>query len=241
MQNIQTAFQDGCDTIAAGCTTYGSTPASNSPKDIVTSIKDIYTNRYNAGVNATKVGTATAENVLSGKTFTNSSTVGASGTMINKSSGYSTIASNKMGWDSSNHFWCYIPENAYYSTAYWLQFRNSDVASKIGLTAAKIVKGNTILGISGTATASKSSLTGTKTGTLPANNSLSVTINFSPAFSSKPSSFTYSCQYTSGVSSGADVYVDYSTTSLTATSAIVKITHKSGTTPSFKMTWTAQA
>ena len=43
-------FQDGCDTIVAGCTTYGATPTSNSPTDIVNAIKKIYTDRYNSGV-----------------------------------------------------------------------------------------------------------------------------------------------------------------------------------------------
>ena len=100
----------------------------------------------------TRTGNATSANVLSGKTFSNASSSGLTGTMTNNSSGYATIASNKMGWDSSNHLWCYIPENAYYSTSYRLQLRNSDVASKIGLTAAKIVKGNTILGLAGTGT-----------------------------------------------------------------------------------------
>ncbi len=46
-------------------------------------LETITTNSYNAGVTATKVGTATAANVLSGKTFTNGSTVGATGTMKN--------------------------------------------------------------------------------------------------------------------------------------------------------------
>ena len=40
-------------------------------------------NNYKAGVTATKVGTATAAQVLTGKTFTNSSGVGISGTMTN--------------------------------------------------------------------------------------------------------------------------------------------------------------
>lgn len=47
--SIEQSFQDGCDTIVSACTSYGSTPASNSPADIVTSIKNIYTNRYNSG------------------------------------------------------------------------------------------------------------------------------------------------------------------------------------------------
>lgn len=49
---IASAFQDGCNTIVSGCTTYGSTPGSNSPADIVNAIKAIYTNRYTSGYNA---------------------------------------------------------------------------------------------------------------------------------------------------------------------------------------------
>lgn len=50
--SIEQSFQDGCNTIVSGCTSYGSTPASNSPADIVASIGTIYTNRYNTGYNA---------------------------------------------------------------------------------------------------------------------------------------------------------------------------------------------
>ena len=39
--NISNSFQDGCNTIVSGCTTYGSTPSSNSPADIVEAIKNI--------------------------------------------------------------------------------------------------------------------------------------------------------------------------------------------------------
>lgn len=46
---------------------------------------------YAAGVAATKVGTATAEEVLSGETFTNSTQVGASGSMVNRGSLIETI------------------------------------------------------------------------------------------------------------------------------------------------------
>ena len=91
VDNIKQSFQDGCDTIVAGCTTYGNTPTSNSPADIVNAIKNIYNNRYNAGVAATKVGTAVEANVLSGKTFTNSSGVGKTGTMTNNGAVSKTI------------------------------------------------------------------------------------------------------------------------------------------------------
>ena len=43
------SFQNGVDTIVDGCTTYGSTPSSNTPSKIVEAIKAIYNNRYTAG------------------------------------------------------------------------------------------------------------------------------------------------------------------------------------------------
>ena len=77
------SFQNGVDTIVTGCTVYGSTPINNTPSKIVESIKNIYTNRYNTGVSDTKKGNATAAQVLSGKTFTNASSVNITGTMVN--------------------------------------------------------------------------------------------------------------------------------------------------------------
>ncbi len=52
IDGIKRAFTDGCNTIVAGCTTYGATPASNSPSDIVDAIGLIYQNRYNTGYSA---------------------------------------------------------------------------------------------------------------------------------------------------------------------------------------------
>lgn len=52
---LQQSFQAGCDTIVAGCTTYGSTPRSNSPSDIVNAINAIYTNRYNSGYSSGRI------------------------------------------------------------------------------------------------------------------------------------------------------------------------------------------
>ena len=89
-----TSFQTGVDTIVNGCTTYGSTPTASTPTAIVNSIKAIYTNRYNAGVTATKKGNAAPGQVLSGKTFTNSSTVGATGTMTNRGAWTNTPTSS---------------------------------------------------------------------------------------------------------------------------------------------------
>jgi len=49
IENVETSFQDGCNTIVAGCTAYGKTPSSNSPTNIVTAIETIYNDRYNSG------------------------------------------------------------------------------------------------------------------------------------------------------------------------------------------------
>lgn len=84
LKEVKTSFQDGCNTIVSGITAQGVTPKSNSPADIVTAVNTVATNKYNAGVTATKVGNATVAQVLSGKTFTNSSGVGLTGTMANK-------------------------------------------------------------------------------------------------------------------------------------------------------------
>lgn len=79
------SFQAGVDTLYDKCVDCGATPASSTPTAISTAIQSVYTNRYNAGVNATKKGNAVAGNVLSGKTFTSSSAgVNVSGTMANR-------------------------------------------------------------------------------------------------------------------------------------------------------------
>ena len=46
LQDIETAFTNGCDTIVSGITAYGITPKSNSPADIVSAIGSV----YNSGV-----------------------------------------------------------------------------------------------------------------------------------------------------------------------------------------------
>lgn len=49
IDTIKQSFQDGCNTLVSACTTYGATPASNSPAHISAAIAKIYTDRYNAG------------------------------------------------------------------------------------------------------------------------------------------------------------------------------------------------
>lgn len=59
------------------------TSADATFETMVTNIGTVAANRYNDGVEDTKVGTAVAENVLSGKTFTNSEGTNIEGTMVN--------------------------------------------------------------------------------------------------------------------------------------------------------------
>ena len=86
-------FRAGVDTLYNKCVSCGSTPSSKTPTAISNAIQSIYTNRYNAGVSATKKGNATASQVLDGRTFTNSSSVGIEGTMPNR---------GNLNWSSSN-------------------------------------------------------------------------------------------------------------------------------------------
>ena len=69
-----------------------------------TRLTKTFTNSYDAGVNATKVGTAAAADVRSGKTFTNSSSIGANGSMPNATitSGSASITSETFAYNSKN-------------------------------------------------------------------------------------------------------------------------------------------
>lgn len=83
LEGVKTSFQDGCNTIVAGCTSYGSTPTSNSPNDIVTSIGEIYENAY-------KEGAEDAEPTLQSKSATlNTSTTSVT---LKPDSGYDGLS-----------------------------------------------------------------------------------------------------------------------------------------------------
>ena len=91
--SIRSDFQAGVNTLYNKCVSCGVTPSSKTPTAISNSIQSIYTNRYNAGVSATKKGNATASQVLSGKTFTSTAGVNLTGTMPNRGA---------LNWSSSN-------------------------------------------------------------------------------------------------------------------------------------------
>lgn len=80
---LQKNFQAGVDGIYNAIVAEGTTPTSKSQSDVEKGIGTLSTNRYNDGVKATKKGTATSDDVLTGKTFTSSNGVEASGTMPN--------------------------------------------------------------------------------------------------------------------------------------------------------------
>ncbi|MCC8128304.1 MAG: hypothetical protein LIO92_13090, partial [Clostridiales bacterium] len=96
----------------------------------------------------TGVGTAAAAQVLTGYTFSNASSSGASGTMANRA-GTTTAATTSL--DSTNsRVKMTIPSAGYYDTAAALYATYSTMASVIGLTAAKLGYGKTCLGLTGT-------------------------------------------------------------------------------------------
>lgn len=86
------SVSDGKTVVAAAITEQGVATDSNASFETMASnVTAAGTARYNAGVTATKKGTATAAQVLKGKTFTNSSGVGLTGTMPDYSANVQTV------------------------------------------------------------------------------------------------------------------------------------------------------
>ena len=85
-----------------------------------------YKGGYNAGVSATKKGTAGAGDVLSGKTFTNGSSVEVSGTMANKGS----TTQDATATQDDTYTYLTVPVAGYYNTASKLRTKNSNLQQK---------------------------------------------------------------------------------------------------------------
>ena len=154
--------------------TYTLKSSETGTKDLTASHSYRYinaTNVYNKGVSDTKKGTAGAAQVLSGYTFTNSSSVGASGSMVNatakstitltSSDGRKVLTQTRSSsgdarvWAVTNsdlidRLSILLPYEGYYSSGTIIAVPYASVRSAIGLTAAKIVSGNSVLGLSGT-------------------------------------------------------------------------------------------
>ena len=91
-----------------------------------------YKGGYNAGVSATKKGTAGAGDVLSGKTFTNGSIVEASGTMANKGS----TTQDATATQDDTYTYLAVPVAGYYNTDSKLRTKNSNIST--GFTIDRI-------------------------------------------------------------------------------------------------------
>lgn len=92
--------------------------------------------------------TAVAAEVLDTKIFVNSSGALTAGAMVNKAAA-AIAATPTLDADASKVVMT-VPSNGYYSTTSTLTATYAAMATLIGLTAEKIVTGNTILGIEGT-------------------------------------------------------------------------------------------
>ena len=87
-----------------------------------------YKNGYNAGVIATKKGTAGAGDVLTGKTFTNASSVEAAGAMANK--GAVTVDSGPVTQDDT-YTYLSVPAAAFYNANSKLRTKNSNISQRV--------------------------------------------------------------------------------------------------------------
>ena len=149
---FKTSFQNGCNTIAGKVTELGCATAGNAgPNVIAQNIEIVANKKYNDGVAATKVGTATAGQVLTGYTFTNSSSVGLSGTMVNRGAVNSSLNAGQS----------FVIPAGYHNGAGTVAANSLASQTSATATAAQIVSGYTAW-VNGT------KITGTKSAALAA-------------------------------------------------------------------------
>ena len=120
-----------------------------SPQDFEDKIQQVRDTAYSDGfADGGPTGiTAKAADVLSGKVFGSGGNAKATGTMPNASGSTLTTTTRSL----SGGYLIYQPPGVgYVDTSTKLRCAQANVASTIGLTAAKLVKGNTVLGIAGT-------------------------------------------------------------------------------------------
>ena len=209
---------------------------------------------------ATGSGNATVEDVLKGKTFTNNDGVEYTGTLeltgdaaaanvLKDKTFYSTDTKTKLTGSMTNNsdttksatgsldatnkrVQLAVPANAYYNTSSKLYIAYSTLASLIGLTAAKIVSGNTILGIAGTATVGATSLSGSFT-TAETAYTTTGTVTFEKAFGAIPTVIA-TAVYTTTNQAASITISNVSKGGFTYT-----VTNTTGTPYKFKVTWNA--
>lgn len=120
-----------------------------NPQDFEDKIQTVRDTAYSEGfADGGPTGiTAKAGDVLSGKVFGSGGNAKATGTMPDNSGSTLTTATRSL----SGGYLLYQPPSAgYMTTATKLRCAQANVASTVGLTAAKLVAGNTVLGVAGT-------------------------------------------------------------------------------------------
>lgn len=119
-----------------------------SPQEFEDKIQGVYDKGFSQG-GPTGI-TATAADVLSGKVFGSGGSAKATGTMPNRSD---VSRPTKYQATDGAHLYSWIPYGFcanYDGNGHLIEQPFSSVASAIGLTAAKLMKGQTVLGITGT-------------------------------------------------------------------------------------------
>ena len=121
-----------------------------NPQDFEDKIQSVYDKGFSEG-GPTGI-TATAPDVLSGKVFGSGGSAKATGTMPDRGQYQYGTFGKGTDYVAINA----LPEGYYHSDGQsWApeaRISNSDMVSGIGLTAAKLLKGQTVLGITGTGT-----------------------------------------------------------------------------------------
>lgn len=91
---LKDTFQGYVNSIYNKFVSQGTTPTAKTPAAISAAVDTLATNKYNAGVSDTKKGNAGQGDVLSGKTFTHSTKVNDTGTMVNRGAVSQTLNPN---------------------------------------------------------------------------------------------------------------------------------------------------
>lgn len=134
------------------------TSAAINPQDFEDKIQSVYDKGFSEG-GPTGI-TAAASDVLAGKVYGSGGSAKATGTMPDQSTSIYNITTDTTN-QSKGAFWLrpendlwIVPGKGYWGAWDWnvsrLTITAANLRSAIGLTAAKLMKGNTVLGISGT-------------------------------------------------------------------------------------------